>query len=357
MKWKLLIAAIGVAFASFQFCTAQSRNDKEIQDVKAKMIWNKAPYNAFTDIIRFKGRLYCTFREGSGHVPGKTGTDGEIRILVSKTGDNWKSVALLKKSGIDLRDPKFSVTPDGRLMIICGGSVYKGDTLLARYPHVSFSNKGGTKFSMPERVALHGAIHSDFAWIWRVTWHGKIGYGIDYQIGPKERRGPTKLFLVSTKDGKSYSLVHEFHIDGFPNESTVRFDKDGQMYVLIRRELNDKLGMLAVSRPPFTDWTFHKLSIPLGGPNFIFLGDDRLLIGTRTFKETQNGRETHTGLLLTDLEGNIQKTIQLPSGNDTGYPGLLNYNDTLWVTYYSNHENQHTSIFLAKIPIDSLTAQ
>jgi len=355
MKWKLFTLAICIAIASLENCPAQSRHDNDAPKVQAKMIWDKAPYNAFTDIIKFKGRMYCTFREGSGHVPGKTGSNGEIRILVSRAGDKWKSLALLKKDGIDLRDPKLSVTPDGRLMIISGGSIYRGDTLLARYPHVSFSDKSGSRFSTPEKVNLAGDIRSAFAWIWRVTWHDGVGYGIDYEIGPKERRGPTKLFLVSTKDGRNYSLVHEFHVDGFPNESTIRFDNDGQMYVLIRRELEDKLGVLAVSKPPFDDWTFHKLSIPLGGPNFIFLGHDRLLIGTRAFRQTQGRRETYTGLFVTDLDGKIYDSMPLPSGDDTGYPGLLNDDNTLWVTYYSNHQNHHTSIFLAKIPTAGLT--
>ncbi len=38
--------------------------------------------------------------------------------------------ALVAEKGIDLRDPKLSITPDDRLMIVAGGSVYEGKTLL-----------------------------------------------------------------------------------------------------------------------------------------------------------------------------------------------------------------------------------
>jgi hypothetical protein len=342
------------------FSNGQNREDKNYEGVEVKKIWDKAPYNAFTDLIRFKGSFYCTFREGSGHVPGKKGWNGEIRIITSKTGSEWKSVALLKKENIDLRDPKLSITPDGRLMIICGGSVYKGDSLLGRYPQVSFSNLNGTNFSSPEKVNLASGIKSDYAWIWRVTWHNDVGYGIDYQTDPAEKQDSRRLFLVSTRDGKNYTLVHTFHIDGFPNESTVRFDKEGKMYVLIRRELlGNRRGLLVVSAPPYSDWTFHQLAIRLGGPDFIFPDQKQLIIGTRTYEgDIPKTTGTHTGILLTDLKGKIDSYIQLKSGNDTGYPGLVKYNDTLWVSYYSNHLNDHhTSIYLAKIPLRSLKKQ
>jgi hypothetical protein len=54
-------------------------------------------------------------------------------VLVSSDGQQWASAALVDESGVDLRDPKFSVTPDDRLMIVAGGSVYEGTRYLARH--------------------------------------------------------------------------------------------------------------------------------------------------------------------------------------------------------------------------------
>ena len=36
--------------------------------VSSQRIWNQAPHNAFTDLVRFKDRWFCVFREGKGHV-------------------------------------------------------------------------------------------------------------------------------------------------------------------------------------------------------------------------------------------------------------------------------------------------
>lgn len=353
----ILLVLVSIFMLTSFDSNGQNKINSEPPNITVRKIWDKAPYNAFTDLLRFNGKFYCTFREGSGHVPGKNGTNGEIRVLVSKTGEKWESVALLKKDGIDLRDPKLSITPKGKLMVICGGSIYKNDSLLGRHPQVSFSNKEGKDFSVPEKVNL-GSVGNNYDWIWRVTWHNNTGYGVDYQIGPKDRfhGGGSKIVLVKTKDGKNFNLVHEFHVTDFPNESTIRFNKKGRMYILIRRELGDKMGEIATSIPSYKDWTFHKLSLRLGGPNFIFLNKKQLILGSRIYYKKNNTEIDRLGIMLTNLNGKIDTTIVLPSGGDTGYPGLCLYNDTLLVTYYSNQFNSnsfnsHTSIYMAKIPV------
>jgi len=42
------------------------------QQPEVRKIWDKAPHNAFTDLIRYKSHFYCTFREGESHVPHDT---------------------------------------------------------------------------------------------------------------------------------------------------------------------------------------------------------------------------------------------------------------------------------------------
>ena len=116
---------------------------------------------------------YCTFREADDHVGG----DGRIRVLVSTDGETWTSAALVGEAGIDLRDPKLSITPDDRLMIVAGGSVYEGKRYLGRQPRVMFS-PDGTTWSAPQRVLEEGD------WLWRVTWHDGRAYGVSYKALP-----------------------------------------------------------------------------------------------------------------------------------------------------------------------------
>ncbi len=85
---------------------------------RVKAIGHKGAHNAFTDLIRFHKHWYCTYREGPGHAAGA----GTIRVLFSKDGGQWTSAALLESTDVDLRDPKLSITPDGRLMMVGGAA-------------------------------------------------------------------------------------------------------------------------------------------------------------------------------------------------------------------------------------------
>lgn len=88
--------------------------------IAVNKIWQTAGHSAFTDLIRYKDRWFCVFREGSGHIPG---TNGTVRVLSSDDAKTWKSVASIRETGIDLRGALFGICPDGRLMLIIGGSI------------------------------------------------------------------------------------------------------------------------------------------------------------------------------------------------------------------------------------------
>ena len=84
--------------------------------VRVERIWDRG-YSAFPSIVRYKGAMYVSFREGVSHIFDENGiAAGRTRILRSRNGRRWKSVALLSKEGYDLRDPKLSVTPDGNYL-------------------------------------------------------------------------------------------------------------------------------------------------------------------------------------------------------------------------------------------------
>jgi hypothetical protein len=304
-------------------------------------IWDSAPHSAFTSLVRYKNAFYCCFREASKHVGG---TDGKIRVIRSTDGKKWESIALLEKATIDLRDPMLSIAPDNRLMLSIGGSIYdpvERNKLLGMNPMVSFADAAGDHFGEPEKVTITPA--SERSWIWRVTWHKGTGYGMTYTDGG--------LYLMKTTDGKNYERGAKLDIDSYPNESTVRFDEHDRLYVLVRREQGDKMGILAKSAAPYTDWTYKKMSLRLGGPNFIFFNKDKnLIVGTRLWDEPGG---PITGILLTDLDGNILKTIKLPSKGDCSYPGIVLYKDKCYVSYYSSH-GEKTAIYFTSIPVKEL---
>lgn len=302
--------------------------------LSVQMIGDAGKHNAFTDLIRWKDAWYCTWRESDAHVGG----DGGIRIVTSKDGEKWTNAAFLTEKGIDLRDPKLTEMPDGRLMVLMGGSVYEGKKLLGRQPRVAFS-ADGTTYTAPKRILTEGD------WLWRVTWKDGTAYGVAYKP-IKDSNDEWLTSLYKTKDGENYEKVSQLAVTGKPNETTVRFLKDGTMVALLRRELPPAKGMIGVSKAPYTDWKWTEIDKRLGGPNFLVMSDDTMWATGRDYEK--KGAGTHLASLTTTA---YKPVLQFPSGGDTSYAGMVMHEGVLWMSYYSSHEGK-SKIYLAKVKLD-----
>ncbi len=312
---------------------------RTVTEHPATRIWANAPHSAFTDLVRWQEKFYCTFREGKGHAGG--GDSGRIRIISSSEGERWQSVDLLKLTGIDLRDPKLSVTPDNRLMCLMGGSHYDGNTLLGQLPRVAFMKKGEEKFRALNAVKIDPKIAAKKDWLWRVTWHGESGYGVTYQ--PTE--DASKVFLVKTRDGISYQLVSTLKIPDSPNEATIRFGDRDEMRIVVRNEGGNLMGYLGTAAAPYTDFSWRQVSRQLGGPDLVRTPGGKGVLGSRRYT---NPTRTVFGLL--DKDGHFEPRVLVPSADDTSYPGMLIHGSKLWASYYASHEGK-SAIYLARIPL------
>lgn len=333
----------------FAFCMAlcllhtYARAGKNKDSIIVTKVWDKAPHNAFPDLFQHNKYFYATFRESTSHVGNEN--DGKVRVVRSKDLKKWETVTVFQLPGIDVREARLSDMPDGRMLVTVAAGVWKDKQYLSLEPYVAFSDKTGNNFSQLEKADIDASIKRELDWIWRVTWHNGVGYGVMYQTYPGHRGGEWKAHLLKTTDGKKYEQVLQLPVDGNPNESTIRFDKSGKMYILIRRESKDRMGMLATAGYPYKQFSFESLKWRLGGPNFLFLNDEELIIGSRFHED-----KTCTALFLTDLKGNAKKIIRLPSNGDSSYPGLVLYKKKLWALYYSSHEGK-TSIYMAEVPL------
>lgn len=341
----ITVSALGSACAA---APQEVGGRADVPVLPARMIWNKAPHCAFTDLARFNGSSYCTFREGTGHVPGRGGADGVIRVIASADGEAWQSVALLAEDGVDLRDPKISITPDGRLMLTMGGSFYDDGKRLKCEPRIAFSDRAGRNFSPPQPAVIDEKIRTDHDWLWRVTWHEDIAWGVVYRASRNEP-GPAHRLVKST-DGITYEPVASLDMGGFPNETTLRFADDDEMIALVRREGEDRNGRLGRSRPPYAEWEWRDVGLRLGGPNFLILPGGELIAGSRLYLDDG----ARTALFCVDESDRMRELFRLPSGGDTSYPGLVIHDGKLWNSYYSSHEGR-TAIYLADVALEKVT--
>ncbi len=329
--------ALGVVV--LHVAVASASPSLKVELLAVKKIWDQAPHNAFTDLVRWNGQFYCAFREGRGHVS----TDGRIRVLRSRDTDVWRPCEPVVMEGYDLRDAHLSVTPDDRLMLLGGAAPREKDNQSAPTGSFVAFSANGTDWTKPQIVVEPGR------WLWSVTWHAGKAYGVSYTAGPGERY----LDLLTSEDGAEYKpLVRRLFDEGYPTETTLRFDAAGTCYALVRR---DKRGdgpysaILGISRGDYTEWQWHDLGPEFnafGGPNLLQLPTGHWLAAGRMH---QDG--AHTALCHLDMkEHEMTRLLELPSGGDTSYPGLLWHDGLLYVSYYSSHEGK-TSIYLAKVKI------
>ena len=318
--------------------------------VEVKKIWDEGPHNAFTDLVRCRDRWFCTFREGRAHAS----PDGAVRVIASVDGETWKSAARIRLTPqgfadlnpkvrpegtyLDLRDPKLSIAPDGRLMLN-SAVVYNNQRDLQS---LAWFSDDGTTWSEAVLIGEHQY------WLWRPTWHKGIAYGIGRIANQRIPR------LYESKDGRNFEVLVK-DADFFPfvpgaSEATLRFRADDTALCLLR--LNDMPGAktvnahLGISRPPYARWQWKDLGAKIGGPNMLQLPDGRFVAAVRLYD-----KRVRTALCWLDpAAGKLTEFLTLPSGGDTSYAGLVLHEGLLWVSYYSSHEGR-TSIYLAKVQI------
>ena len=143
---------------------------KKIQKKWIKPIATTAKHSAFTDLLIFKGRLFCCFREAETHIS----PDGKIKILTLDAQGATNYQQQLRLHQVDLRDPKLSITPDGKLLLIAFARHVdtEGNTLYGQ--PVCWFSTDGKSWSSPIYFG-----DKDW-WLWRVTWFKGVAYGFAY---------------------------------------------------------------------------------------------------------------------------------------------------------------------------------
>jgi arylsulfatase A-like enzyme len=325
--------------------TAATALNPPHQVVSLRKIWDAGKHNAFTDLVRWHDQWWCVFREGAGHVS----TEADIRVITSADGDKWESAALIELSGHDLRDPKVTVTPDGKRLMIVAGDTIRDGTKPATWSRsfVTFSDDG-RKWSRIHHVG------EENSWLWRVTWHDGKAYGVTYDVSPESRSAKTYgTSLLVSNDGKSFKpLMPNLSPFSGSTEATLRFAADGTCFCIQRRDGKEtkesNFALLGISQPPYTEWRWGGLGMYFGGPNFIQIPDGRWIAAGRLLNV---GEPPTTRTVVCELEGgHLRPLLLLPSGGDSSYPGLAWHDDQLWMSYYSSHEGK-TNIYMARIKI------
>jgi hypothetical protein len=299
--------------------------------ISVERIWDKAPHNAFTDLIRCNDQWVCAFREAPAHKGGVK--DSRMRVLVSSDAKSWMPASELSDPRGDIRDAKMAILPDGRLTLLTAIQLFdrsNGQT----HQSVAYYTRDLKTWEGPIDVG-----QPNF-WMWGIKFHKGAGYSIGYGTA-----GERTVRLFKTTDGVKYEpIVKKLAIaDPYPNENAIYFDADDTATVLLR--CDPAAAFIGKAKPPYTEWTWTQSNARVGGPALTRTPDGRLLGAGRL----HDGKVRTSLFWIDEKTGAITECLTLPSAGDTSYPGLVWHDGVLHMSYYSTHEDKKSSIYFARV--------
>lgn len=319
-----------------------------VQVVSVRRAFHNGQHNAFTDLVRFRGRYYLTFRScPDGHMVHPTAS---ILILASDDARDWKQVHRFSVPQRDTRDPHFLVFQDK--LFVYSGTWYSGTTTLARADYdlnqhlgyAAWTDDGATWHSP---ILLEGTFGH---YIWRAAAFGGKAYlcgrrKTNFEMGARGEGRQVESLVLESEDGLIWRKRAVFQ-EVAGDETAFLFEADGRVLGIGRRSGN---AQLLRSQPPYAQWERRDLDRSVGGPLLTKWGD-RILVGGR--KTTPAGPKTSLCWLVGD---ELREFAELPSGGDNSYPGFVELApDRALVSYYSSHERDAsgktiTAIYLAEL--------
>lgn len=323
--------------------------------VSIRRVFHNGEHNAFTDLCRFRGGLYLTFRScPDGHMVHPTAS---VIVMRSKDeGATWEQVHRFSVKDRDTRDPHFLVFR-GRLFVYTG-TWWSGPTTLPREDydmnkHLGFAawSDDGATWNSP--VMLEGTFGH---YIWRAASFGDKAYlcgrrkpGFD--IGPRGEGEKVQSLMLESDDGFVWRKRAYFQ-ESAGDETAFLFENDGSV-LGVARHGGGRNAQLLRAKPPYTEWDRMDLDRPIGGPLLVKWGDHYIVGGRKTTKE--KGAKTSLCWLVGD---GLQEFAEFPSGGDNSYPGFVALSPTrALVSYYSSHEKDAagrtiTAIYLAGLKLN-----
>jgi hypothetical protein len=324
----------------------------KVRVVSVRKIFDNGEHNAFTDLCKFQGRYYLTFRScPDGHGVHPTSS---ILVLTSEDGKSWKQTYRFHVSKRDTRDPHFLIFKDK--LFIYSGAWYSGETSPKSYEineHLGYAvwTEDGRDWHGP--VMLEGTYGQ---YIWRAATFG----GKAYLCGRRKRefaktssraeRDPLlESAMLESDDGLIWRRRGLFQ-ETYGDETAFLFETDGAV-LAVARSGGGRNAQVCRSKPPYQKWERKDLDRYIGGPLVVKWGDHYLVGGRKMI-----GKAVTSLYWLAD--DTLHEFATLPSGGDNSYPGFvqLSKNRAL-VSYYSSHETDDsgkstTNIYMAELVIE-----
>ena len=334
----------------------------QVKATNIRRVFHNGEHNAFTDLIRWQGKFWLTFRScPDGHMVHPTAS---IIILSSPDTHKWTQEHSFSVPQRDTRDPHFLVFKDK--LFIYTGTWYCGDSSPARSEYTLNRHLGyaawsadGKKWHSP--VMLEGTFGH---YIWKANTFNEKAYlcgrrNREFDIKARGEGATVQSAMLESDDGliwRTRTLFQEVRGD----ETAFQFGPKGDVLAIGRRG-GDKAQLLK-SKPPYIKWHRREMDRYIGGPLLTKWGGCHVAGGRKSGAAFVGKRGPKTALYWLDPDAKtaqelLTEFVELPSNGDTSYPGFVELSPThAVVSWYSSHEKdsagkQITAIYMANLKI------
>jgi hypothetical protein len=294
---------------------------------RARILWTRrlvgdGAHNAVTSLARWGGQTWLAHRKARDHFHEPPGA---LHVLASTDLERWDEAARVA-AGLDDRDPK--LVADGKRLWL-----FFGATRLAPRPgrkrwteSMAAWTEDGRTWTAPRRI------HAPGWWLWSPARFEDGWWCAAYGCGGDEEPPEQRVELLRSSDGLDWRHERVLIADGRANETCLLRRPDGAMLAIARGRGVETLVLEAA--PPYAGWRERSVPHWMQAPCALELG--ARVVGAGRDRGGAGGTVTR----LWELgEGGTQVLLDLPSGGDTSYCGLVAEGERAFlVSWYSQHE-------------------
>lgn len=328
----ILIIGAGIILASWYFST----NNSEINTVLQVEVWDAVTdegHNFNTDLLIWNDHFYLIYQHSKSHF-----FDGDSKLILLRSKDckSWEKICEIKYERLEFRDPKLAVINNILFLYALKNSVYDPE------PSQSFYavSKDGVTWSDFKQIEPKGYLFwkpktlDSLNWFNTAYWH---------------EHG--KSVLLKSNDGINWEIVSTIYEGETNDETALEILSDGKIIITARLEADpawhsgskNASTLIAYAYPPYTNWIKTKSYLTrLDGPALINVNDIIYAAG----RFDPEGRESwfgmssvfgrkRTALYLVE-DDKLTFLTELPSCGDTSYPGIVEKDGYLFISYYTN---------------------
>ena len=236
-----VFAAVFAAFAAVpQIAPAAAPPAVRVENIRR--IFHNGEHNAFTDLIRWRGKFWLTFRScPDGH--GVVATSSII-VLASDDTRTWTQVHRFSVPRRDTRDPHF-LAFKGKLFVYTG-TWYVGEGVPPR-EKIDFNRHLGYAVWTADGMAWEGPRHLEGTYghyIWRAATDGNRANLCGRRAYVEGRQS----VLLESDDGFIWRYRSAF-LEWNGNETAFYIEPDGALTAICRK--TSAASDLSRSRPPY----------------------------------------------------------------------------------------------------------